>query len=77
MYTLSFNGYFELEYPNEFLAELAELQKKHNCDFYGQPILHDLGHYVDFQKVEVSDVQSNDESEDTSELKEENKNEEV
>lgn len=75
MYTLTFNGRFELEYPNEFLADLAELQKKHNCDFYGQPILRDLGHYVDFQRVEP-DVKSDDMKENTSETKSET-NEEI
>lgn len=66
MYALSFNGEFELEYPYEFLADLVELQKKHNCDFYGQPILRDLGHYVDFQRIEP-DVKSDNIKDCTSE----------
>lgn len=56
MYTLIFNGHFELEYPNEFLADLEELKKKHKCEFYGKPDLRDLGNYVDFQKVENEEV---------------------
>lgn len=55
MYTLSFNGYFEVEYPNEFLAELEELKKKHDVHFFGHPILQDLGHYVDYQKQEENE----------------------
>lgn len=56
MYQLTFNGYFEVEYPNEFLAELEQLKKKHDVYFFGEPILRDLGHYVDFQKENSSDV---------------------
>lgn len=56
MYVLIFNGRFELEYPNEFLADLEELKKKHKCEFYGKPDLRDLGNYVDFQKVENEEV---------------------
>ena len=52
MYSLIFNGEFQLEYPNEFLADLEELKKKHDWDFFGKPVLRDLGHYVDFQKIE-------------------------
>ena len=59
MYNLTFNGYFEVEYPNEFLAEFEELKKKHNVYFIGHRILQDLGHYVDYQTQE-----------DTNELKE-------
>lgn len=64
MFILTFNGEFQLEYPNEFLADLEELKKKHNVEFFGKPILRDIGHYVDFQKIEdepkVEDV-SNEE----------------
>jgi hypothetical protein len=56
MYSLSFNGEFQLEYPNEFLAELEELKKKHNCDFFGKPVLRNLGNYVDFQKIEDEEI---------------------
>lgn len=68
MYTLSFNGYFELEYPNEFLAELEELKKKHDVHFFGSPILRDLGHYVDFQSqdnvpIENVDIKKDEPSE--------------
>ena len=52
MYSLIFNGEFQLESPSEFLAELEELKKKHNADFFGKPVLRDLGHYVDFQKID-------------------------
>lgn len=52
MYSLIFNGEFQLENPSEFLAELEELKKKHNVDFFGKPVLRDLGHYVDFQKID-------------------------
>lgn len=66
MYQLSFNGYFEVEYPSEFLAELEELKKKHDVYFFGQPILRDIGYYVDFQKEDSSDV-STESVENTSE----------
>ena len=52
MYTLIFNGEFQLKYPNEFLADLEELKKKHDAEFFGKPILRDIGEYVDFQKIE-------------------------
>lgn len=52
MYSLTFNGEFELEYPNEFIAELEELMEKHDCEFYGKTVLQNLGTYVDFQKIE-------------------------
>ena len=55
MYTLIFNGEFQLKYPNEFLAELEELKKKHEVEFFGKPILRNIGEYVDFQQVEVED----------------------
>ena len=71
MYTLVFNGEFQLKYPNEFLADLEELKKKHNCEFFGKPILRDIGEYVDFQKVEPVDVKSETNNESTSELKQE------
>ncbi len=67
MYQLTFNGYFEVEYPDEFLAELEELQKKHDAYFFGQPILRDLGHYVDFQKEHSSDVSTEPVTNNTSE----------
>lgn len=51
MYSLIFNGEFQLESPSEFLAELEELKKKYDADFFGKPVLRDLGHYVDFQKI--------------------------
>jgi len=52
MFILTFNGEFQLKYPNEFLAELEDLKKKHNVEFFGKPILRDIGEYVDFQKIE-------------------------
>lgn len=52
MFTLAFNGEFQLEYPNEFLVDLEELKKKHNVDFFGNIAMRDLGNYVDFQKIE-------------------------
>jgi hypothetical protein len=58
MYALTFNGTFQLEYPNEFLADLEELKKKHDCEFFGNLGLQNLGNYVDFQKIEDSDVKT-------------------
>lgn len=49
---MTFNGEFQLKYPNEFLADLEELKKKHDVEFFGKPILRDIGEYVDFQKIE-------------------------
>lgn len=61
MYQLRLNGYFELEDPNGFLEELEELKKKHDAYFFGHPVLQDLGHYVDFQKIEdVVETTSNE-----------------
>lgn len=57
MYTLIFNGHFEVEHPDEFLAELEELKKKHDAYFFGQPILQNLGNYVDFQKEDSTSVE--------------------
>lgn len=54
MFNLAFNGQFELEYPNEFLADLEELKKKHNVTFFGKVITQNLGTYVDFQKIDES-----------------------
>ncbi len=51
MYTLVFNGEFQLNYPSEFLSDLEELKDKHNVIFVGQPIIKNLGNYVDYQKV--------------------------
>ena len=68
MYSLVFNGEFQLEYPNEFLADLEELKKKHGCDFFGKPVLRDLGHYVDFQKIEdTSEIVQNNSGEKSDE----------
>lgn len=62
MFALIFNGEFQLEYPNEFLVELEELKKKHNVEFFGKPVLQDLGQYVDFQKIEDNqEVKENNE----------------
>ena len=58
MYQLKLNGYFELEDPSGFLEELEELKKKYDAYFFGHPVLQDLGHYVDFQKVEAVTVES-------------------
>lgn len=63
MYSLVFKGHFELDYPNEFLADLEELKKKHNCEFYGKPDLQNLGHYVDFQKIEKVNLENKETSE--------------
>ena len=52
MFVLTFKGEFQLKYPNEFLADLEELKNKHNVEFFGKPILRDIGEYVDFQKIE-------------------------
>lgn len=52
MFVLTFNGEFQLKYPNEFLADLEELKNKHNVEFFGKPILRDIGEYIDFQKIE-------------------------
>lgn len=57
MYTLTFNGYFEVEHPDEFLADLEELKKKHDAYFFGQHILQNLGNYVDFQKEDSTPVE--------------------
>lgn len=60
MYQLKLNGYFEVEDPNGFLAELEQLKKRFDAYFFGHPVLQDLGHYVDFQKVEDSTLEKQD-----------------
>ena len=60
MFTLTFNGSFELEYPNEFLEDLEELKKKHDVKFFGNPIIQNLGNYVDFQKIEPIEESTNE-----------------
>ena len=61
MYSLTFNGEFQLEYPNEFMKDFGDLLKKHSCVFYGSPILKNLGNYVEFQEIEtVSDTNTNE-----------------
>lgn len=70
MYTLVFNGTFQLKYPNEFLAELEELKKKHDCEFFGKPILRDIGEYVDFQKIEDDPKEVNNDDNGESEVNE-------
>ena len=78
MYTLTFKGYFEVDYPDEFLADLEELKKKHDVYFFGRTVMQDMGHYVDFQKEESSDVTVESDTKDTSDQKTQNeKNEEV
>lgn len=60
MYQLKFNGYFEVEDPTGFMEELEVLKKKYDAYFFGNPALIDLGHYVDFQKIE-DDLENNPE----------------
>lgn len=52
MFSLTFNGRFELENPDEFLQDMQELIKKHNVEYFGQIHSENLGTYVDFQKIE-------------------------
>lgn len=52
MFTLTFNGRFELKDPQEFLERLQELLNKHDVAYYGQISTTNLGEYVDFQKIE-------------------------
>lgn len=68
MFVLTFNGEFQLEYPNEFLADLEELKKKHDCDFFGNIGLRDLGKYVDFQKIEDESIVEKKESKQDEEV---------
>ena len=58
MYSLIFNGEFQVEYPDEFLKDLQELQEKHNVEYYGQIKSRNLGNFVDFQKIDDDDNQS-------------------
>lgn len=61
MYSLTFNGEFQLEYPNEFMKEFGDLLNKHSCVFYGSPILRNLGDYIEFQKIETgSDTEADE-----------------
>lgn len=56
MFTLVFNGEFQLEYPGEFLEDLEQLKSKHNVVFHGKPIIRDIGNYVDFQKIDDESI---------------------
>lgn len=56
MFTLVFNGEFQLEYPGEFLEDLEQLKNKHNVVFHGKPIIRDIGNYVDFQKIDDESI---------------------
>ena len=64
MFTLVFNGEFQLNYPNEFLTDLEELKNKHNAVFIGQPIIKNLGNYVDYQKIVETEVVKDSSNED-------------
>ena len=52
MYSLKFNGRFELNDPEEFLGEIQGLLKKYSVDYFGRIETQNLGDYVDFQKIE-------------------------
>lgn len=52
MYNLTFNGRFELENPDSFLARLKEISEIEHAEYYGNISTEDLGRYVDFQKIE-------------------------
>ena len=58
MYSLTFNGRFELQNPDEFLEDLKELIKKHKIDYYGIINCNNLGEYVDFQRIEDESVET-------------------
>lgn len=62
MFALTFNGRFELKYPNEFLQDMKELLEKHDVEYFGRIQTQDLGEYVDFQKAEdVKTIESSNE----------------
>ena len=54
MYRLKFNGNFELEDPDGFLQEMQELIRKYKVEYFGTIHTQNLGQYVDFQKIEES-----------------------
>ena len=58
MYSLIFNGEFQVEYPDEFLNALQEIQEKYDVEYYGQIKTRNLGNFVDFQKIDNDDNQS-------------------
>lgn len=61
MFALTFNGRFELKYPEEFLQDMQELLKKYNVEYFGRVQTENLGEYVDFQKIEEVPVEESHE----------------
>ena len=56
MYSLTFNGRFELENPDSFLTKLKGILEEEQGQYYGNISSEDLGRYVDFQKIEEPTV---------------------
>lgn len=52
MFSLKFNGRFELEDPDKFLYDIQELMKKNSIEYFGRIETQNLGKYIDFQKIE-------------------------
>ena len=57
MFSLRFNGKFEVENIDDFLHDIQEVIKKHKVEYFGNIQTENLGQYVDFQKIEDEPVQ--------------------
>ena len=58
MYSITFNGAFETEKPEDFLKKLQEIAEDTDTNFVGHRSIYKLADYVDYQKCEVADANS-------------------
>ena len=59
MWAIVFNGKLETENPDLVIEKFQEVLKDTNSDFLGRIERYQLAQYVDFQKVELTDVVEN------------------
>lgn len=59
MWAIVFNGKLETENPDLVIEKFQEVIKNTNSDFLGRIERYQLAQYVDFQKVELTDVVEN------------------
>lgn len=59
MWAIVFNGKLETENPDLVIEKFQEVLKDTNSDFLGRIERYQLAQYVDYQKVEPTDVVKN------------------
>lgn len=59
MWAIVFNGKLETENPDLVIEKFQEVLKDTNSDFLGRIERYQLAQYVDYQKVEPTDVVEN------------------